>query len=101
MSEIGLKPEGVRVILLPDPVEEVTKGGIIIKAEETKDNEKMQNVKGTIVAIGPRADTETIDGMLMVGDRVLYAKHSGIMVDGEDGVEYRLANDEDIFAKIN
>ena len=101
MSEIGLKPEGVRVILLPDPVEEVTTGGIIIKAEETKDNEKMQNVKGTIVAIGPKADIETIDGMLMVGDRVLYAKHSGIMVDGEDGVEYRLANDEDIFAKIN
>jgi len=101
MSEPGLKPEGVRVIILPDPVEEVTKGGIIVKAEVTKENEKMQRVKGTLVAIGPRAELETEDGMMMVGDRVLYAKHSGFLVDGDDGVEYRLANDEDIFVKIS
>ena len=98
MSDIGLQPEGVRIILLPDPVAEKTKGGIIL-TDTTKENEKMQNVTGTVVAIGPNADVMFESGPLDIGDRVVYAKHSGIFIDGDDGIEYRLANDEDIFAK--
>ncbi len=101
MGEIGLKPEGVRVIILPDPVVEATSGGIILP-EVAKENEKMQTVRGTIVAIGPNVDVLFEDGPLDIGDHVLYAKHSGVfVVDEKDGVEYRLANDEDIFARIS
>jgi co-chaperonin GroES (HSP10) len=100
MSDVGFMPEGVRVILLPDPVEEVTDGGIIIKAEVTKEEEKTQQVIGTVVAIGPRVDSKFTDGVLKVGDKVLYAKFSGVFITGNDGERYRLANDEDIFAKV-
>jgi co-chaperonin GroES (HSP10) len=35
-----------------------------------------------------------------VGDMIWYAKYAGYVVKGDDGVEYRLANDKDIAAIV-
>lgn len=89
----GIRPINLNVLVLPDPVEE--KRGSIILSDETKDKAKWAQVKGTIVALCPDAFAE----MHMPpepGARVLFARHNGNVVQGEDGAEYRLLKDVDI-----
>ena len=97
---MSIDPEGVKVLLLADKVKTKTEGGIILP-EEAKDSQKMSMAKGVVVAIGPSVDSEFFDGTLEVGDRVWRSKYSGVFLEDEDdGVEYLLVNDEDIFARI-
>ena len=97
-----IEPEGVKVLVLPEKVEEVTAGGIILP-EQTKDSEKFRKNRGEIVAIGPAAYStiEFEGGKLEVGDKVIYAKHSGVFIKDGNGDEVRLVNDIDILARIS
>lgn len=96
-----IEPEGVKVLVLPEKVEEVTPGGIIL-TEQTKDAEKFRKNRGVVIAIGPAAfnTIEFEGGKLEIGDKVIYAKHSGVFIKDEDGEEVRLVNDIDILARI-
>ena len=38
----GIHPKGHRVLILPDPVEEVTQSGIILSVGENRDRERQQ-----------------------------------------------------------
>lgn len=122
MNKSGVNPCGDRVVVLPDALDEVTEGGIIIPPSE-KDKYQLAQVSGVLVAVGPDAwmDRTTItrrliDGQLKVveqkttgyskpfakvGDRVCFAKYNGLPFEGEDGKQYRLLNDEDITATVS
>ena len=123
MNNSGVTPCGDRVVVLPDTIEQVTSGGIIIPEKEA-DKHQLAQVAGTLVAVGPDAWTHqtTIVERRMgnggwreierrrtgysgdfakVGDRVCFARYNGLPFDGEDGKQYRLLNDEDITATIS
>ena len=93
----GIWPVGYRVLVKPDPIEETTKGGIII-AETIRDAHGQAQTTGTLVAAGPDAWREFLGKWAKVGDKVVYAKYGGLVIAGLDGAEYRLLNDEQITA---
>lgn len=93
-----LTPYGNRVIIFPDPVEETSKGGIILNLDER--TEKASCSTGTIVGIGPSCWLDPALGgepWCEIGDRVVYAKYSGKFVtDPDDEKEYVVINDDSI-----
>lgn len=103
MNETGILPTEYKVLIAPDAVEEVTKGGIIIP-EASREKEQYAAMTGTLVASSPLAfayDNWPSDARKpMPGDRVIYAKYSGAEVKGRDGKMYRLVNDKDIGAVL-
>ena len=99
----GINPLDMRVLVRPDPAEEVTKGGIILVADHVE-KEKYATVKGTLIAAGVNAFAEARSHPDFIapnpGDRVMIAKYGGVMIKGNDGDDYRIMNDEDIVAQL-
>jgi co-chaperonin GroES (HSP10) len=93
---------GNRVLIFPDPVEEISKGGIILNLDERK--EKAACSTGTVVDFGPSAWLDPVLGgepWCEKGDRVVFAKYSGkFVIDPEDEKEYVVINDDAIQARI-
>lgn len=89
---MNVKPLSDRVLILPNPAEEKTAGGLIIP-----DTAKEKPLVGKVVAAGP--GTPEIKMEVKVGDEVLYGKYAGteIHVDGED---YLIMKQADILAVI-
>jgi len=92
-----VRPLGDRVLVLPTPREETTRGGIVLP-----DTAKEKPQEGKVIAVGPGRVTE--DGKLIPpdvkeGDTVIYAKYSGteIRLDNE---EYLILSERDILAKL-
>lgn len=99
----GIIPTEFKVLVLPDPVEEKTKGGIIIP-QNSLERETIAQTKGVLIALSPIAFTyENFPANARLpqpGDRVSYAKYAGGFIDGKDGKQYRIMNDRDISAVI-
>ena len=51
-NESGINPVGWRVLIKPQEVKEVSKGGIILTTEKSKEREQMANTTGIVVAMG-------------------------------------------------
>ncbi len=92
-----IKPLGDRVVVLPTPREETTRGGIVLP-----DTAKEKPQEGKVIAVGPGRVTE--EGKLVPpdvkeGDTVIYAKYAGteIRLDNED---YLILSERDILAKL-
>lgn len=86
------------VLIKLDPVEEVTKGGIIIPDEATK-KERKATETGTVVVIGPTA-FEGLGGSrdcIKVGQKILINRYSGKDVtDPDTNEKFVVVNDSDI-----
>lgn len=100
----GIIPMDLRILVRPDTVEEKSKGGIILP-ESAQEKEKYAQCKATVVAIGENAFEEAASRSPAFvkpqpGTRVLIAKYGGVLLKGNDGVEYRIMNDEDIIARL-
>lgn len=99
----GLKPLEFNLILKQEDVGAKTPGGLW-KPETLAEKEKHGATKGTIVALSPLAFNEDILPVDVrrpqPGDRVLFARHAGVLVKGEDGEEYRIIKDKDVVAVI-
>ena len=95
----GLVPVDLRVLVKPDPVEEVTKGGVIL-ADVTKDRSKYAATKATFIEAGPNAFKEWGPGARRPepGDRVRYAQYTGAEEKGADGERYVVMTDADLLA---
>jgi chaperonin GroES len=104
MNTSGIQPLDLRVLVLPDPVETKTAGGILLP-DQHKDREKFATMKGTLVAVGVNAWEEASARSPsfikpVPGDRVLISKYGGVLLTGDDGKEYRIMNDEDVTARL-
>lgn len=100
INSSGVTPLDVKVLVRPDPVEEKTKGGLIIP-ETVSDKQKFAIVKATLIASGPNAFSEWGSGNgPEVGTRILMAQYAGARVTGDDGQDYILMNDEDVVAVL-
>lgn len=100
----GINPTEFKVVVFPKPVGEKTTGGIIIP-EQTRERDQYAALEGELVAVSPLAFTyaewPTNAPKPKAGDRVIFAKYSGIKLEGKDGREYRIVNDKDIAAVLS
>jgi co-chaperonin GroES (HSP10) len=97
----GIHPKGHRVLILPDPVEEVSKSGIILSVGENRDRERLAQLKGTIVELGNTAWLDQPSPWANEGDHVIFGKYSGLIYQGADDKEYRIINDLDVVALVD
>ena len=91
------------MLLKADPIETVSKGGIVVIASTEEEKlERAAQTNGTIVSVGKDAWEEYESHWAQVGDRVSYIRHAGKWInDPTDGGEYVLLNDIDILAIIS
>ncbi len=94
MAKIKLQvvPLHDRVIVEPDTVEKVTKGGIIIP-----DTAKEKPLRGNVIAVAVGKPNEPMT--VKVKDKVLYNKHAGMSI-GIDGKDYLIMKESDILAIV-
>jgi co-chaperonin GroES (HSP10) len=105
-NKTGIRPIEYKVLVLPDQVSEKTGGGLIVKADQTIYEETRGQVIGTLVA---KSDMAFSDGegknwlcdIPQPGQKIMFAKYSGLMTDRIDGLHYRLMNDKDVVAIID
>src|SRR3954468_10907149 len=104
LNTSGIIPLDLRVLVLPDTVEE--KVGNIFIPESAKEKEEWATVKATLIAVGENAFAEAKRNpdfnAPKAGSRVIIAKYAGgnANLTGKDGVKYRIMNDEDIIAGL-
>lgn len=95
----GITPVEYKVLVLPDQIDKMSKGGIALPGEVIE-KEELAQTDGVLVAVtdmsfqGWECDTPK------PGDRVKFARYAGLMIDGADGKRYRLIKDTDIAAII-
>ncbi len=87
-----IKPLSDRVLILPNPAEEKTAGGLFIP-----DTAKEKPLAGKVVAVGP--GTSDVKMEVAVGDTVLYGKYSGTELNYE-GETYLIMKQSDIVAVV-
>ncbi len=101
-NDSGLLPSEYNVVVKPDAVEEVTKGGIILPVSTT-DRDKLAADEGTLVAVSPHAfsyaDWPEGHKPPQVGDRVVFAKYAGSLIKRGEA-EYRVIKDKDVIAVV-
>jgi co-chaperonin GroES (HSP10) len=123
MSRVGIWPAGDRVLVKPDPIDDGLKTNKIHLPDAVKEKYQQAQATGTLVAVGPDAFQHITEKTYMihdggreelvekkvrgysqafanVGDRVAFAKYSGLRVRGQDGESYIILNDEDITARV-
>lgn len=101
LNQSGILPTGGHLLVLPEKVEAMTKGGIIIP-ESTREKEQQAATIGKLIAIGPTAWKDIDDGSAWaaVGDKISYGRYAGVSMTGGDGEAYVLINDNDVLAKL-
>jgi co-chaperonin GroES (HSP10) len=73
---------------------------IIAIPDHVRDKEVLMEQRAVVVEVGPACWPDE-PPRVKPGDRVLIAKYSGYAFKGtQDGKNYRMVNDRDIFAKI-
>ena len=110
----GMDPFGGRVVIQLRRIKKKTAGKIIL-VEETKENEKWNNMIGKVVSMGPLAfkNRDTMQAWpegtwAKVGDYVRVPKWGGdrweVKVPGEDDLEdpalFMVLNDHEVIAKV-
>jgi co-chaperonin GroES (HSP10) len=113
--EAGVEPLGARVLVqLKRTKKKMTASGIIL-AEETRENEKWQNMVAKVIEIGPLAyrNRDTMEAWpegswVKVGDYIRVPKWGGdrweVAVPGEDHVEdkamFMVLNDHEVISRV-
>lgn len=96
----GFRATGHRLLLVSDPIEETTAGGIVL-AKATVDKERSSNVYATVIEIGHDAWSDKSTDFCDVGDRVLIGQYTGkFETSKRDGREYRFVTDLDIISTV-
>lgn len=95
-NESGINPVGWRVLIKPQEVKKVSKGGIILTTETTEAREQMGNTTGLVVAMGDQCYSDVPTKWCEVGDKIIFAKYAGLLYLGKDGNQYRMINDKDV-----
>jgi co-chaperonin GroES (HSP10) len=124
VNKSGIYPAANRVLVKPDPIDDPTKNSVIEMPEAVRLKYEQGQATGRLIAVGPDAfshitervyhihdnrDKEFIEERIRgysepfaeVGERIAFAKYSGLRVKGEDNETYIIINDEDITAKVS
>jgi chaperonin GroES len=98
----GILPVDKKVVVLPERLEEVTSGGIVIP-DTVRERHDMAHLKATIIAVGAQAFEHIEDKAFRptAGMVVSIAKYAGYLITGKDGEEYRIINDDDVVAVLD
>lgn len=98
-NESGLKPLGRAVLVVPFEVKKP--GSMIVIPDNVRSNQLQIETQVTVIEIGPTAWHDEPVPRAVAGDVVLVGKFAGVMARGpNDGKDYRLINDTDIFCAI-
>jgi chaperonin GroES len=89
---MNIKPLSDRVVILPNPAEEKTAGGLFIP-----DTAKEKPLMGTVKAVGP--GTADVKMEVKEGDVVMYGKYAGTEIH-IDGTDYLIMKQADIMAVL-
>ena len=96
----GIRPCGHRVLILPEQVKKQTESGIILGSETQMEREALAQMYGLVIAVGDTAYADQPAPWCKEGDRVSFAKYSGLRYEGVDGLQYRCINDLDIVSLV-
>ena len=101
INESGIMPTGGHILVLPEKVEEKTSGGILIP-DTVREQEQNAATRGTLIAVGPTAWVDLDDGTPWAteGQRIIFARHAGVAMKGQDDEDYVLMNDNDVLARL-
>lgn len=100
INHSGIIPTGGHLLVLPEKVEEMTAGGIILP-QDTQEKEQQAATRGTLIAVGKSAWADIDDhAWASVGDKISYSRYAGVSMAGEDGEDYVLINDNDVLARL-
>ncbi len=98
----GIDPLEYKVLVRPveDKGYYETKTGFkLLKTDTEKERDDHASMEGELVAISPLAFSYDADAPKpLVGSTVVFARYSGINIQGKDGANYRLMNDKDVVA---
>ncbi len=100
-NECSWEPIGECVLVEPEEIEEVTKGGIIL-CSEGKERERVGMTWGTLIAVGDDAWHDSPNPQAKVGDVVMFARFAGWAIEegeGEKKTLHRMMWDKDLFCK--
>lgn len=95
----GIQPAGHRILVLPDEVEKVSAGGIVIP-ENVSDKESLAVCEGQVIALGTCAYQDQANPWCQPGDRVVFKKFEGFVRPGLDGKKYRVIEDLHVWAVV-
>jgi co-chaperonin GroES (HSP10) len=107
LNASGFVPIDKRVLVLPD--EAPVKIGSLYMPDSKVERDKFAQCDATLVAVGETAWAEATSEAARhgleftapaAGDRVLIQKYGGTMLEGRDGKQYRIMNDDDILARL-
>lgn len=95
MSEIPVAA-GYRILVKPDPVENVSEGGIVLVEDEKL--KRAANQKGTVLSLGEFAYEGYPGKWVKPGDRIIYSQYAGKFIENPKDDENPLVvlNDEDV-----
>lgn len=102
-NDSGIHPMEYNVLVLPQEVENKTKGGLYL-ADETVEKDSFSRMEGDLVAVSPLAfnfdDWPEGARVPQVGDRVLFSKYNATEILGRDGMKYWIMKDRSIAAVV-
>lgn len=110
IKKLPIEPCGAYILVKPDKFERKTASGLIVATEAEAEREDVARVEGILVAVGPAAWADYIDGepWAEVGDHIYFKRHiADRYVDKDDLDEngkpqiYFLMNDLNLLARIN
>jgi co-chaperonin GroES (HSP10) len=100
-NKSGIHPLGHRLLIEPQDVEEVSKGGIIIAIGSGKDREQMSQIMGVVVEVGETCwKDQAVGDWVRPGDMIMFGKYAGLIAQGKDEKQYRIINDLDVIALL-
>ena len=97
----GIHPKGHRILIKPDQIETKTASGIIVTTAAQEAREALAQSYGTVVDMGNTCYHDQPEPWCAIGDRVAFAKYSGTISKGKDGVTYRTVNDLEIVSVVD
>jgi co-chaperonin GroES (HSP10) len=124
LNKSGIEPAGNRVLIKRDEINEKEKDSLIELPEWVVQKAKQGQATGVLIAVGPDAFNHIVERVYVhhennqrelmeervkgysepfarPGERIAFARYSGLTVKGEDGEEYVILNDEDITARVS
>lgn len=97
-NDSGILPRGHRILVLPEIVEEMSAGGIVINVGNDMKREELAQINGKVIAMGNTCYHDQAEPWCRVGDTVIFGKYSGLFYTGDDDKKYRIVNDLDVVA---